>query len=102
MTITTRMKQAPQKAYVLNEAKSFISMFDVDEATGKLTNQRDVETLPAEMAMKTGEYGAEIALHPNESWLYVSHRGTGSMIVYNVLNNGDLKRLEVTINYSLM
>ena len=102
MTITTRIKQAPQKAYVLNEAKSFISMFDVDETTGKLTNQQDVETLPAEMAMETGEYGAEISLHPTESWLYVSHRGTGSMIVYKVLNNGDLKRLQVNINYISM
>ena len=102
MTITTKMKHSPQKAYVLYEAKLSISMFKVDETTGKLTNEKEVETLPKKMAMETGEHGAEIALHPSESWLYISHRGTGSIIVYKVLDNGDLKRLEVIVKLILM
>lgn len=98
MTITTNIRGFPQKAYVINEKQPFVTIFEVDETTGKLTQQYSVETLPADSFSNAGEYGAEVALHPNEKWLYVSHRGTGSIIVFEVLEDGLLKRIQVRNN----
>ena len=63
--------------------------------SGELTQQYNVETLPANQYTDSGEYGSEICLHPSENWLYSSHRGTGSIIVYDVSNDGLLKRIQV-------
>ena len=101
MTITTRLTGA-QKAYVINEKQPFVTILEVNDETGKLTQQYSVETLPSEQFTDAEEYGAEIALHPNENWLYVSHRhngtGAGAIIVFRVLENGLLKRIQVYLN----
>ena len=97
MTITTKLYGA-QKAYVLNEKQPFVTIFEVNASTGELTQLFNVETLPAAQYSDSGEYGAEIALHPTEKWLYVSHRGTGSIIVYEVMVNGLLRRIQVCKN----
>jgi len=94
MAITTNLK-GDQKAYVLNEKMPFITIFQLNENTGELTQQYNVETLPANQYTDSGEYGSEIVLHPSENWLYASHRGTGSIIVYGVSNDGLLKRIQV-------
>ena len=94
MAITTNLK-GDQKAYVLNEKMPFITIFQLNRNTGELTQQYNVETLPANQYTDSGEYGSEIVLHPSENWLYASHRGTGSIIVYDVSNDGLLKRIQV-------
>ena len=94
MAITTNLK-GDQKAYVLNEKMPFITIFQLNRNTGELTQQYNVETLPANQYTDSGEYGSEIVLHPSENWLYASHRGTGSIIVYAILADGLLKRIQV-------
>ena len=94
MAITTNLK-GDQKAYVLNEKMPFITIFQLNKDTGELTQQYNVETLPANQYTDSGEYGSEIVLHPSENWLYASHRGTGSIIVYAILSDGLLKRTQV-------
>ena len=92
----TSMLEGDQKAYVLNEKQPYITVFNVDSTTGALTQKYSIKTLPIEhYPNPIGEYGAEIALHPNEKWLYVSHRGTGSIIAYQVLENGFLVQNQV-------
>ena len=102
MAITTKLNGA-QKAYVLNEHQSFVTIFEIHEETGKLKQEHNVETLPADqfrgLADATStEHGAEIILHPNEKWLYVSHRGTGAIILFEILEDGYLKRIQVCCN----
>ena len=94
MTVTSKLK-GDQKAYVLNEKQPYITIFQVNSTSGALKEQYSVKTLPIEHYTGSGEYGAEIALHPSEKWLYVSHRGTGSIIVYQVQENGFLVRTQV-------
>lgn len=36
-----------------------------------------------------GQSGAEIFIHPNRQWLYVSHRGFGSVIVFDIVPAGE-------------
>ena len=95
----TSMLEGDQKAYVLNEKQPYITVFNVDSTTGALTQKYSIKTLPIEhyhnQIDPIGEYGAEVALHPNEKWLYVSHRGTGSIITYRVLENGFLVQKQV-------
>ena len=38
------------------------------------------------IVFQEGQSGAEIFMHPNGQWLYVSHRGFGSMIVFDILS----------------
>ena len=102
MAVTTKMEGSRQKAYVINEKQPFVTIFEVDEITGKLAQQYNVETLPADMFGNSGEYGAEIALHPNEKWLYVSHRGTGAIIVFEILKDGLLQRIQVGNTYLIL
>ena len=96
MVVTTMLKD-DQKAYVLNEKQPYITIFNVNGTSGALKQQYSVQTLPIEHYTGSGEYGAEIALHPSEKWLYVSHRGTGSIIAYQVLENGFLVQSQVGI-----
>ena len=99
MAITTKLTGS-QKAYVLNEHQPFVTIFEVNEKTGKFKQEYNVETLPADQVRGLAdashkEHGAEIILHPNEKWLYVSHRGTGSIILFEILEDGYLKRTQV-------
>ena len=99
MTITSKFPAGQQKVYVVNELKPFISIFKFDDNSGKLTEHGEVETMPSNMP---GQAAAEIALHPNENWLYCSNRvvdcvncTNGSMIVYEVLPDGNLQKIQV-------
>ena len=103
MAISTKLKGS-QKAYVLNENQPFVTIFGVNEETGQLTQEYNVETMPADQLrgladISSGEHGSEISLHPSEQWLYVSHRvkgsDSGSIIVFKILEDGYLQRIQV-------
>ena len=105
MTITTKFPEGKQKVYVVNELKPFISIFDFDEDSGTLKDHGEVETMPVDMP---GQAAAEIALHPNEKWLYCSNRvvncincTNGSMIVYKVHDDGWLEKSQVSLPYMI-
>ena len=92
MTLTTRFPKSKQRVYVINELQSYISIFELDDESGRLESQGIVETMPPNIS---GQNGAEIALHPNEKWLYCSNRGNGAIIVYKVLDDGNLEKIQV-------
>ena len=93
MTISTRFGEDQQRAYVINELEPYISIFRFNEKSGILEYQGTVETMPKNASKKPA--GAEIALHPNEQWLYCSSRGEGAVIVYKVLEDGNLEKIQV-------
>merc|ERR1712018_189538 len=94
MTATTTFPKGQQRVYVINELQPHIYIFMLDEATGILRDQGVVDTINA-----PGQAGAELALHPSEHWLYCSNRcpdgGDGSIIVYKVLEDGNLENIQV-------
>ena len=98
MTITTRYfeTQQQQRVYVINELQPFISIFRLDEDSGRLIEQGMVETVSSDTQ---GHAGAEIALHPSESWLYCSNResliANGAILVYTILEDGNLEKIQV-------
>ncbi|MFI2858343.1 lactonase family protein [Paenibacillus sp. JSM ZJ436] len=82
-----------QYAYVINELNSTITTFSYKAATGELTEQQTVSTLPAGFE---GENGcAEIAVSKDGRTLYGSNRGHDSLAVYRIHpENGKLELLQ--------
>ena len=69
-------------AYVLNEMAATVTVFAYDAATGQLTEQQSIATVPADF---TGQKScAEIAIHPSGRWLYASNRGHDSLAVFAI------------------
>lgn len=68
-------------AYANNELDSSVTLFDYDAATGKLTPQQTLSTLPEPTK---GNSTAEIVAHPNGKFLYVSNRGHNSIAQFLV------------------
>ena len=101
MTSTTRFPEGEQRVYVINELQPFIYIFKFDEEFGILRDQGTVHTIN-----KPGQAGAELALHPNEHWLYCSNRvldgSGGSILVYKVLEDGNLENIQVCLLYGLI
>lgn len=66
--------------YVINELDSTIATYECDIASGALTPQQVISTLPDGF---TGEnICAEIRIHPNGRFVYGSNRGHDSLAVY--------------------
>ena len=59
-------------------------MYEIDPSTGALTF---LSLVPYTLGVEepgVEQKGAEMVLHPSGQFLYVSHRGTGAIIVYQV------------------
>ena len=69
-------------AYVINEMSSTIVAFAYDAASGRLTEQQTVSTLPAGFEGKSST--AEIAMHASGKFLYGSNRGHESVALFAV------------------
>ncbi|WFA16388.1 lactonase family protein [Paenibacillus mucilaginosus] len=69
-------------AYVANELDSTVTVFAADPAEGKLTEREAVFTLPE--GYKGESYVADIHIHPNGRYLYVSNRGHDSIAVFEI------------------
>jgi 6-phosphogluconolactonase len=74
-------------AYSNNELTSSVSSYRYDTETGKLTLLDTVTTLPHEVA---GNTTAEIKVHPNGQFVYVSNRGHNSIALFKVKADGTL------------
>lgn len=64
---------AGRHAYSINELDFTVTQFSWDAAAGALTPVRSVRSLPADVTMPNSS--AEIEVHPNGRFLYVSNRG---------------------------
>ena len=81
-------------AYVVNELKSVVYVFNHDAASGGLQQVQTVSTLPAGF---TGENApAEVLIDRSGRFLYASNRGPGTIAVFAIdPASGTLKQLQV-------
>lgn len=74
-------------AYANHELDNTVTTYAID-AFGALTAVQTLSSLPADS--KAESYSAEIALHPNGRWLYVSNRRHDSIATFAVGKDGTL------------
>lgn len=67
--------------YVINELSSTITVASFDEKSGKATTLQTINTLPAGYSGVSTT--AEIAVHPNDRFIYGSNRGHDSIAVFS-------------------
>ena len=80
-------------AYVNDELSNAVVAYAVDPEHGSLTAVGTVSSLPAES--KGESHSAEIAVHPDGRWLYVSNRGDDSLAVFRIERDGTLQTVAV-------
>lgn len=78
--------------YVNGEMGNSVTVFSHDAVTGSLAAVQTLSTLPEG---ETKSSTAEIALHPNGKWLYVSNRGHDSIAIFEIGSDGTLRRIDV-------
>jgi 6-phosphogluconolactonase (cycloisomerase 2 family) len=73
---------ALNRAYVINELASTVTVYDVDPADGTLTPRQWGSTIPPDCFVRTS--AAELVLTPDGRWLFASNRGHDSIARYRV------------------
>lgn len=68
--------------YVTNELNSTVTAFAWDGRSGKATELQTISTLPSDW--KEWNSTAEILVHPNGKFLYVSNRGRNSIALFAI------------------
>jgi 6-phosphogluconolactonase len=68
--------------YVVNESANTVSVFSWDGQTGATSILQTISTVPARLA--SASYAAEIEVHPNGRFLYVSNRGHDSVASFAI------------------
>jgi len=68
--------------YLINELSATVVAYQYDAARGSLKELQTLSTLPDEFVGPKS--GAEIAVHPNGNFLYVSNRGHDSIAVFGI------------------
>jgi 6-phosphogluconolactonase len=82
-------------AYAINELASTIAAYDYEAASGRLTPQQVISTLPADF--KGQNTTAEVRVHPNGRFVYGSNRGHDSLAIFAVdAKSGKLTLVEIT------
>jgi 6-phosphogluconolactonase len=71
-------------AYVINEMGCSVTLFAWDSQQGRLTEAETVSALPSGTPLESAYTGAEILVHPNGKYAYVSLRGHDSISVFVV------------------
>lgn len=83
-------------AYVALELTSRVAAYRVDAATGALHPMQTLSSLPPG-ALAEGNTAAEILVHPNGRFLYVSNRGHDSLAVFAIdAQSGALRFVDAT------
>jgi 6-phosphogluconolactonase len=86
--------KAAKYAYLVNEIKPFVSVFERDASNGALKHIQDVPTIPEDF--KEDNTGAEIRMHPSGKFVYASNRGHDSIQVFAVdSSTGKLSQVQV-------
>jgi len=76
-------------AYLVCELQSLVFAFRRNETTGELTQVQSLK-----LSSTHGDAGAEILAGPDGKYLYVSSRGSGVVVVYEVQDDNTLARLQ--------
>ena len=69
-------------AYVASELASTVTVLKFDAKRGSFKQEQTVSTLPPGFSGRNDV--AEIAIHPNGKFLYVSNRGNDSIAIYSI------------------
>lgn len=69
-------------AYVCNETANSVTVFSWDGGSGAIATLQTISTLPA--GFRSTSYTAEIEIHPNGRFLYVSNRGHDSIASFAI------------------
>ena len=77
-----------RRAYVINEIGNTVVAFDVNPATGSLTQTQSIGTLPE--SFKGISHTAEVVVHPTGHFVYGSNRGHESITTFLVNRDGSL------------
>ncbi len=81
---------AKGRVYVLNELRKIIDVFKVaEESDFDLKLLCSIPYVVEHEKPETKQYGAEIALHSSGRFLYISNRGDGAVVVFQVLDGED-------------
>ncbi len=70
--------------YANNELDMTVTAFRFDGRQGRLEPLKTLSTLPASVTDRAGFSTAEIAVHPNGRFVYVSNRGHDSLAIFAV------------------
>lgn len=80
-------------AYLISEISAEVTVFSRNAENGELTEVQKITTLPDDFEGR--KYAAEIKVHPNGKFLYVSNRVHDSIAVFQVdQRQGTLKQVE--------
>lgn len=80
-------------AYVAEELSSKVTAFRYQSKTGALEKIQRLSTLPEDF--KEASFCADIHVHPNGRFLYVSNRGHNSLAIFSIdQENGSLELLD--------
>ncbi len=79
--------------YVANELNDTVGVYSAEAVAGKLAPIQEVPLLPDGVSLE-GTTAAEIFLHPNGKWLYVSTRGYDSLVCFSIQKGGRLKLVQ--------
>ncbi len=79
-------------AFVNGEMQSTLTSFSYDAAKGSLMPVHTAPTLPADF--KADSTTAEVRMHPNGKFVYVSNRGHDSITVFRTDGKGGLSAVE--------
>jgi 6-phosphogluconolactonase len=80
--------------YVNNEMGGSVTSYAIDAKTGGLKPIQTISTLP-EGVPAASNRTAEIAIHPNGKWLYVSNRGDDSMAIFSISATGGMELIDI-------
>ena len=74
--------------YLVNELRLGLDVFSVDDDSGALSQVASIEYDLGEGASDGDgpQYGAEIRLHPDGRFLYITNRGFGCVVVFDVVS----------------
>jgi 6-phosphogluconolactonase len=97
-----------QFAYLISEMSGIVTTFARDPARGILSDIQETSTFPKDFnldkyAALNSAHSAEIAVHPNGRFLYLSNRGPDTILVFAVdSSTGKLRPVEEVSSRGLM
>lgn len=81
------------KVYLINELHPSVTVFDINQNTGKLDRLQNIKTVP-ESSEIDQNLGADIHSHPSEDFLYSSTRGEDILTVFEIQGDGKLSLVD--------
>lgn len=82
-----------RRLYAINELANTVGVYDVEAATGRLTERQMISTLPPGF---TGtSFTADVKVSPDGRFLYGTNRGHDSLAVFSIAADGRLTLVEI-------